>query len=127
MRYIELVTAPYSLEDMTTFEFVENFNGWNINQSKAYKSGFKKYRNVRDIMKNHDRLLDFIKSYNPNNPPAMKDYPAEFYVHMLHHHDSKPFWAHLWGTRFGLVWKVVPGNINLMCLGTHNDCGVGNF
>lgn len=127
MRYQELVNQLYSIEDITTFEFVENDNGWSINQSRAYKSGLKKYRNNADIMRSHDQLLNFIKMHDPKTPPAMKSYPPEFYVHVMVHLPEKPFWAHLWGTRFGLLWRTTPGNIYLMCLGTHDDCGIGKF
>lgn len=127
MKFIEMIEPMYSYIDQTTYDLSENEGDWNLAYSKAFKVGFKKYKNNKDVMLGLDNLIDFIKSFDPSTPPAMKDYPTAFYVHMLTHRPDKPFWAHLWGKRIGIIWRVEPGTIYLQCVGTHNDCGVGNY
>lgn len=121
----EFIHPTYTLEEMSTYELLESDNGWNINISKAAKTGLKKYQNDAVVMGGLNKVLDFIKSQN--KVPAMKDYPPELYVHMLTYLPDKPFWAHLWGKRIGMVWRVEPGEIFLKCIGTHNDCGIGSY
>jgi hypothetical protein len=124
MKIFEVV--EYITEsDYTTIALREQDGNWIITQTNAYKKGLKKYKNNTKVMNSLKKLLDFIKQHD--NVPPINTYPPEMNIHFLKIHPNyeRPLWGHLQGTRIGLVFDVQPGEINLLCIGTHPDCNVG--
>ena len=121
------ITEINTLADYTTLVLTEQRGDWQVSQTAAYKRAFKKYSKEPRVIKPLEKLLSFIELYD--HPPAVAEYPPEHNVHMLQYHTvyERPLWAHLMGAKIGLIFKVLPGEIQLMCLGTHNDCKVGKF
>ena len=126
MKIFEIIES-YSLEDYTTFVLTEQKGSWTVSQTSAYKRAFKKYSREARVIVPLEKLLAFIEQYD--RPPPVSEYPPEHNVHMLQYHSvyDRPLWAHLMGSRIGLIFKVLPGEIQLLCLGTHDDCKVGKF
>lgn len=126
MKIFEIIETN-TLADYTTFVLTEQKGSWTVSQTSAYKRAFKKYSKESRVIQPLQRLLSFIEQYDQQ--PPIREYPPEFNVHMLQYHSlyERPLWAHLMGSRIGLVFKVLPGEIQLLCLGTHDDCKVGKF
>lgn len=112
-------------EDYTNFVFFEQNGNWTISQTNAYKKGLKKYKNNVNVMNALQRLLDFIQQHDA--VPSLDSYPSEMNIHFLkvHPNYNRPLWGHLQGRKIGIVFDVKPGEINLLCIGTHPDCNVG--
>ena len=124
MKIFEIIETN-SLEDYTTLVLTEQKGSWAVSQTTAYKRALKKYSKESRVIQPLERLLSFIEQYD-HNPPPIREYPQEFNVHLLLEHSvyGRTLWAHLMGSRIGLIFKVFPGEIHLMCLGTHEDCKV---
>ena len=118
---------PYTTEELTTFYLLESVDNWQVQQSTAFKRGFKKYRNDKRVMNSFKILMDHIKQY-PRIPP-MSEYPVEFNVHHIKRDSRFPgsIWAHLKGQQIGVLFYIVregqTNTVKLVHLGTHQDLG----
>jgi len=116
----------YSQQELSEFTLMEAAGDWQVQQSTAFKKGFKKHRNDKRTMQAFKDVMEFVQSYD--RIPPLADYPIEFNAHPIKK-DAKfigTTWVHLKGQKLGLLFKVQVGNpntIQLIHLGTHQEIG----
>jgi mRNA-degrading endonuclease YafQ of YafQ-DinJ toxin-antitoxin module len=116
----------YSQQELSEFTLMEAAGDWQVQQSTAFKKGFKKHRNDKRTIQAFKDVMEFVQSYD--RIPPMADYPIEFNAHPIKK-DAKfagTTWVHLKGQKLGLLFKVQvgkPNTIQLIHLGTHQEIG----
>lgn len=123
MKIVEIFT--YSNESLTTFELYESDGGWTVQQTSAFKSGFKKHSKNPRVMKEFKKLLEFIKDHNQT--PSIRSYPPELNVHQIKKDKrfENTLWGHLVGQLIGILFSVdaETKTIKLIHIGTHQEIG----
>jgi mRNA-degrading endonuclease YafQ of YafQ-DinJ toxin-antitoxin module len=120
------VDPEYSQQELSEFTLMEAAGDWQVQQSTAFKKGFKKHKNDKRTIQAFKDVMEFVQSYD--RVPPMADYPIEFNAHPIKK-DAKfvgTTWVHLKGQKLGLLFKVQvgkPNTIQLIHLGTHQEIG----
>ena len=121
----EIILEEYSAADYETIELFESAEHWRMTNTRAFKKGWKKYKNELRVVDSLNHLMGFIKKHK--QIPAMKDYPPEYNVHILKRMKSGlqgTYWAHLKGQNIGLLFDIEHGELHLIHIGTHQTIGL---
>jgi hypothetical protein len=120
----------YPLSDYTTFTITESAADWNIDESNAFRKGYKKYKNNARVVKGIEEIKAFVTSHDRN--PPIKEYPPEYRIHAVKFagNERNVLWGHLEGKKVGVVFTVIPAStpkdkntLRFLFVGTHQQLG----
>jgi len=113
----------YTHAELTTLFLSESNGQWNIEETKAFRKGLKKYSNDKTVMKAYKELKDFILSHD--DVPPVRSYPPHLNIHQIKR--DKRFvgsmWGHLKGQKIGILFYVRQNSIAFVFIGTHQQLG----